>query len=112
MDVSLYNKRAMLRSLGGGQIKKIHKHGGGQFQSFKNNNKTQYDWFPGKSQNSKKFSAKFKQNPTSKNHRVFLGGLKYPQTVTTKFGCKITSKINSAPSNYSESKFSAKSNDI
>ena len=38
-----------------------------------NCNKTQYDWFPGKSQNSKKFSAKFKQNPTtSKNHRVFL----------------------------------------
>ena len=36
-------------------------------------NKTQYDWFPGKSQNSKKFSANFKQNPTaSKNHRVFL----------------------------------------
>ena len=35
-------------------------------------NKTQYDWFPGKSQNSKKFSAKFKQNPTSKNHSVFL----------------------------------------
>ena len=34
-------------------------------------NKTQYDWFPGKGQNSKKFSAKFKQNPTtSKNHRV------------------------------------------
>ena len=24
-------------------------------------NKTQYDWFPGKSQNSKKFIAKFKQ---------------------------------------------------
>ena len=38
-----------------------------------NVNETQYDWFPGKSQNSKKFSAKFKQNPTtSKNHRVFL----------------------------------------
>ena len=36
-------------------------------------NKTQYDWFPGKSQNSKKFSAKFKQNPTtSKNHSMFL----------------------------------------
>ena len=36
-------------------------------------NKTQYDWFPGKSQNSKKFSAKCKQNPTtSKNHGVFL----------------------------------------
>ena len=28
----------MLRSLGGGQIKKIHKHGGGQSQIFKNNN--------------------------------------------------------------------------
>ena len=27
-------------------------------------NKTQYDWFPGKSQNSKKFNVKFKQNPT------------------------------------------------
>ena len=40
-------------------------------------NKTQYDWFPGKSQNSKKFSAKFKQKPTtSKNHRVFLNILK------------------------------------
>ena len=37
------------------------------------NNKTQYDWFPGRSQNSKKFSAKFKQNPSkSKNHSVFL----------------------------------------
>ena len=50
--------------------------------------KTQYDWFPGKSQNSKKFSAKFKQNQTtSKNHRVFLtfGGLKSPQAVTTTF---------------------------
>ena len=36
-------------------------------------NKAQYVWFPGKSQNSKKFSAKIKQNPTmSKNHRVFL----------------------------------------
>ena len=36
-------------------------------------NKNQYDWFPGKSQNSKKFSAKFKPNPTrSNNHRVFL----------------------------------------
>ena len=36
-------------------------------------NKTQYDWSRGKSQNSKKFSAKFKQNPTTaKNHRVFL----------------------------------------
>ena len=35
--------------------------------------KTQYDWFPGKSQNSFKFNAKFKQNPTmSKNHRAFL----------------------------------------
>ena len=40
---------------------------------YKEQNKTQYDWFPGKSQNSKKFSAKFKQNPTtSKNHRAFL----------------------------------------
>ena len=28
----------MLRSLGGGQIKKTHKNNGGQFQSFKNNN--------------------------------------------------------------------------
>ena len=34
--ISFYtNKRAMLRSLGGGQIKKIHKNGGGQYQSFK-----------------------------------------------------------------------------
>ena len=45
-------------------------------EDHKNNfhtNKKQYDWFPGKSQNSKKFSAKFKQNPTmSKNHRGFL----------------------------------------
>ena len=41
--------------------------------SYLKSNKTQYDSFPGKSQNSKKFSAKFKQNPTtSKNHRVFL----------------------------------------
>ena len=69
----------MLRSLGGGQIKKkTHKNNGGQSQSFKNNNnKTQYDWFPGKSQNSKKFSAKFKQNQTtSKNHSMFLNILK------------------------------------
>ena len=29
----------MLRSLGGGQIIKTHKNGGGQSQSFKNNNK-------------------------------------------------------------------------
>ena len=28
----------MLRSLGGGQIKKTHKNNGGQSQSFKNNN--------------------------------------------------------------------------
>ena len=28
----------MLRSLGGGQIKKKHKNNGGQSQSFKNNN--------------------------------------------------------------------------
>ena len=52
----------MLRSLGGGQIKKKHKNNGSQSQSFKNNsnnhNKTQYDWFPGKSQNSKKFHNK------------------------------------------------------
>ena len=46
-------------------------------KKFHTKNKTQYDWFPGKSQNSKKFSAKFKQNPTtSKNHRVFLNILK------------------------------------
>ena len=35
---SIPNKRAMLRSLGGGQIKKKHKNNGGQSQSFKNNN--------------------------------------------------------------------------
>ena len=55
---------------------------------YKKLNKTQYDWFTGKSQNSKKFSAKFKQNPTtSKIHRVFLNilGVKIPQTVTTNF---------------------------
>ena len=59
-------------------------------------NKTQYHGFPGKSQNSKKFRAKFQQNQTiSKNHRGFLnilGGLKYPQGVKTLFGVKITSK--------------------
>ena len=98
-----------------------------------NINKTQYDWFPGKSQNSKKFSSKFKQNPTtSKNHRVFLnilGGLKYPQTVTTNFGGQNNinkramlgslgggqinnRKMNSATSNYSKCKFSAKSNNF
>ena len=32
------NKRAMLRSLGGGQIKKTHKNNSSQSQSFKNNN--------------------------------------------------------------------------
>ena len=51
-------------------------------------NKTQYDWFPGKNQNSKKFSAKIMQNPTtSKNHRVFLNILrgKCPQGVTKTF---------------------------
>ena len=34
----LANKRAMLRSLGGGQIEKTHKNSSGQSQSFKNNN--------------------------------------------------------------------------
>ena len=71
----------MLGSLGGGQIKKKHiKTTAANLKALKNNNnnnnnKTQYDWFPGKSQNSKKFSAKFKQNPTtSKNHLNILGG--------------------------------------
>ena len=32
------NKRAMLGSLGGGQINKKHKNGGGQSKSFKNDN--------------------------------------------------------------------------
>ena len=53
-----------------------------------NKNNTQYDWFPGKSLNSKKFSAKFKQNTTiSKNHRGFVNifGVKIPQGVTTTF---------------------------
>ena len=36
---TIHNKRAMLRSLGGGQTKKTHKNNGGQSQSFKNNNK-------------------------------------------------------------------------
>ena len=62
-------------------------------------NKTQYDWFPGKSQNSKKFSAKFKQYPTtSKNHRVFLNilGVKIPPRRSQQIlGVKITSKMNS-----------------
>ena len=63
-------------------------------------NETQYDWFPGKSQNSKKFSAKFKQNPTtSKNHRVFLnilGWVKIPPRRSQQIlGVKITSKVNS-----------------
>ena len=62
-------------------------------------NKTQYEWFPGKSQNSKKFSAKFKQNPTtSKNHRVFLkilGGYNTPRRSQQILGVKITSKMNS-----------------
>ena len=57
-------------------------------------NKTQYDWFPGKSQNSKKFSAKFKQNQTTtKNHRAFLNilwGLKYPKGSQQLLGVKIT----------------------
>ena len=34
----LANKRAMLGSLGGGQINKKHKNGGGQSKSFKNDN--------------------------------------------------------------------------
>ena len=51
-------------------------------------NKTQYDWFPGKSQNSKKFSAKFKQNPT---HLKIIGcfltfwGVKIPPNGHNKF---------------------------
>ena len=52
------------------------------------NNKTQYDWFPGKSQNSKKFSAKFKQNPiTSKIIGRFLTfrGVKIPPDGHNKF---------------------------
>ena len=81
----------MLRSLGGGQIKKKqHKNNGGQSQSFKNNNNNNNNKIiiiiiiinetrpsmigsPERIKNSKKFSAKFKQNQTtSKNHRVFL----------------------------------------
>ena len=78
-------------------------------------NKTQYDWFPVKSQDSKKFSAKFQQNQTtSKNHRFFKHflGLKYTQGVTTLLGVKISSKMDSAPSNYLECKFSAKSDNF
>ena len=62
-------------------------------------NKTQYDWFPGKSQNSKKFSAKFNQNPiTSKiiGRLLTLLGVKIPPDGHNKFwGSKITSKMNS-----------------
>ena len=51
-----------------------------------------------------------------KNHRVFLnilGGLKYPQTVTTNFGGQNNIKNEfTAPSKYSDDKFSAKSNNF
>ena len=66
--------------------------------------KTQYDWLLGKSQNSKKFSAKFRQNPTT--------SLKYPQGSQQLLGVKITSKINSAPSIYSVCRYSAKNNNF
>ena len=39
-------------------------------------------------------------------------GSKNPLGVTKNFWVKITSKINSAPSNYSECKFSAKSDNF
>ena len=51
-------------------------------------NKTQYDWFPGKSQNSKKFSAKFKQ---IQQHLKIIGcfltfwGVKKPPDGHNKF---------------------------
>ena len=50
-------------------------------------NKTRYDWFPGKSQNSKKFSAKFKKNPTCKIIGRFLTfwGVKIPPGAHNKF---------------------------
>ena len=39
-------------------------------------------------------------------------GVNPPRGVTKKFWVKITSKMNSAPSNYSECKFSAKSDNF
>ena len=39
-------------------------------------------------------------------------GIKIPQRITTTFGVKITSKMNSAPSKYSVYRFSAKSNNF
>ena len=71
-------------------------------------NKTQYDWFPGKSQNSKKFSAKFKQNPTTSKiigRCLTFWGLKYPKISQLLLGVKITSKMNSVPSKYSVYRF-------
>ena len=53
------NKRAMLRSLGGGPINKNIKMAAVELKAVSLIiNKTQYDWFPGKSQNSKKFHIK------------------------------------------------------
>ena len=78
-------------------------------------NKTQYDWFPGKSQNSKKFSAKLKQlQQRLKIIGRFLTfwGVKIPPGGQNKFGGQITSKMNSAPSKYSVCRFSAKSNNF
>ena len=52
----------------------------------------------------------------SKGHfqpkRGVLGQKNPPRGVTKFFGVKITSKMNSAPSNYSECKFSAKSDNF
>ena len=57
-----------------------------------------------------------KNTTTSKNHRVFLnilGGLKYPQMVTTNFGGQNNIKNEfTAPSKYSVCKFSAKSDNF
>ena len=76
---------------------------------------TQYDWFPGKSQDSKKFSAKFQQNQTTtKNHRgflTFLGVKILPEGHNTSKGQNNT-KNNSAPSKYSVCRFSTKSNNF
>ena len=60
------NKRAMLRSLGGSQIKKYIKNGGGQSQSFKNNNKQEFS--------STQYWGKISQgNYLCKNYQNLMG---------------------------------------
>ena len=77
-------------------------------------NKTQYDLFPERVKIQRCLVQNFSKIQRLKIIGGFLTfwGLKYPQGVPTLLGVKITSNMNSASSNYSECKFSAKSGNL